>query len=778
MLAMARNNVTVTGPPNRRPMVFVHGLGCDQDIWRSVAPAFEPDHRIVRFDHVGAGGSDRSHFDPAKYGSLHGYAADLLEICHELELEDIVLVGHSAGATIGILAAVTEPARFGALALLGASARYLDDTGYVGGFSRGELDDLLQSMADDYPGWCEAFPRTFMGNADRPELGQALAASFRRGEPAIVRHFAETILLSDHRQDLPDVSTPVLVLQSSEEPVAPQVVGEYVHAHLQDSELVVLQAAGHFPHVSAPAETVTAIHGFLARRTARSEPAVGASGRRDAELQDLYEHAPFGYVSTDLDWSVRRVNQTLLDWIGRDRDELLGRGLTAIFSPAGRRFHATHGAPQLQREGVLREVSIDLRRADGSTMPALISSVVRTDEQGKRTIRTSVLDATQRHGYERKLMAGRRRSERRLRLVQQVVADLAGAGTVLEVARVLADASVDAFGAVAASVWLLAPDGAELVELLPPGRAVRRYPLGESVTETEALRSSDALVDEERGVAVTAARYGARPLGALVLELGETKRFGPDERQLLRTLGRQAGQALDRALANERRDHLLSVVSHELRAPLTPIVGFSELALGRYPNLSEEVREAFRVIKRNGEHLIAVVDDLQNLTRSRRGSRAPTPEHIDLASFVDQLLTDLSGQDVEEVVLRTVGAVAWMDPEHLTQVVTNLLSNAWRHGRPPVRITITVDGKTASLAVEDRGDGVPAGFVDRLFEAFSQAQAGDQRSSAGLGLGLAIARDLMVANDGELAYEPGAGGGARFVVSLPCGASEVAGAHG
>lgn len=773
MLATRRNNVTVTGPAGRRPMVFVHGLGCDQGTWRYVAPAFEPNHRIVLFDHVGAGASDRSYFDPAKYQTLHGYADDLLDICRELELEDIVLVGHSAGAMIGLLAAAQAPERFGALVVLGPSPRYVDDAEYVGGFSAGQIDTLLDGMARDYQAWCAEFPRTFMGNPDRPELGDELSASFVRGDPALVHHLAETIFRSDHRRDLASVTTPVLVIQASEEPIAPQEVGRYVHAQLPDSELILLQAAGHFPHMSAPAEIVTAIYAFLERQATPSVSRRGGWIARDPELEDLYEHAPFGYVSTGLDWHVERINQTLLDLVGRSRDEVLGSDLKDLFTPAGQLFHTTHAAPQLELHGVLGEVSIELQRADGSSMPALISSLIRTDHRGRRTIRSSMLDATQRQGYERKLLVSRRRSERRLRLMQQVVADLAAATSVAEVARVLADAAADAFGVTAARLWLLDPDARHLVELAPLGQTARQRPVGASTVETDALRSNEVLVDEARGVVAAAARQGARPVGTFALELDDAARFGSDERHLLRTLAQQAGQALDRALVDERRQRLLSMVSHELRTPLTPIVGFSELALERYADLSDETRAAFEVIKRNGEHLIAVVDDLKSLTRSRHGLLAPDPIHVELAPMVGRLLSDLSEHDVE-VVIADAGTVAWVDVEHLTQVVTNLLSNARRYGEPPVVVRVASDGDVVSLVVEDAGEGVPPAFVDRLFDAFAQADEGDHRSSAGLGLGLAISRELVLANGGELAYEPVANGGARFVVSLPCQADRSA----
>jgi len=262
MSVIARNNVRVTGRGGR-PMVFAHGYGCDQNMWRHVAPAFEADHGVVLFDHVGAGGSDLSAFDPARYGSLDGYAADLLEICRELELRDVVLVGHSVSAMIGVLAAAREPERFAKLVLVGPSPRYVDDGDYVGGFSREDIEGLLEFLDENHLGWSEAMAPRIMGNPDRPELAAELTNSFCRTDPEIAKHFARVTFLSDNRDDLARVRTPCLVLQCSDDVIAPVCVGEYVHRRLADSRLVVMKATGHCPNLSAPAETIAAIRDFL-----------------------------------------------------------------------------------------------------------------------------------------------------------------------------------------------------------------------------------------------------------------------------------------------------------------------------------------------------------------------------------------------------------------------------------------------------------------------------------------------------------------------------------
>ena len=264
MTVATRNNVQIAGQGDR-PMLFAHGFGCDQNMWRFVAPHFEDRYRVVLFDHVGAGRSDISSYDRGKYGTLDGYATDVLEICEELDLEDVIFVGHSVSAMIGVLAARREPARFGALVLVGPSPRYLNDDGYVGGFSRGDIEELLEALDSNYLGWSAAMAPAIMGNPGRPELGSELAHSFCRTDPAIAGHFARVTFLSDNRQDLAGIATPTLILQCSDDIIAPATVGAFVHAQMAGSELVQLDATGHCPNLSAPDETRAAINDFLSR---------------------------------------------------------------------------------------------------------------------------------------------------------------------------------------------------------------------------------------------------------------------------------------------------------------------------------------------------------------------------------------------------------------------------------------------------------------------------------------------------------------------------------
>jgi sigma-B regulation protein RsbQ len=262
--ARKRHNVVERGEPGGNPMLFAHGFGCDQNMWRFVWPEFADEYRIVLFDHIGMGGSDRAAYDERRYASLRGYAADVLDICHELELERVVFVGHSVSAMIGALAAIDEPERFTRLIMLGPSPRYLDDEGYSGGFSREDVEGLLESLESNYLGWSAQMAPVIMGNEDRPELGEELTNSFCRADPEIARRFARTTFLSDNREDLPRVATPSLVLQCDPDVIAPVEVGEYVARTLPDAELAMLHANGHCPNLSAPDATVAAIKEYLA----------------------------------------------------------------------------------------------------------------------------------------------------------------------------------------------------------------------------------------------------------------------------------------------------------------------------------------------------------------------------------------------------------------------------------------------------------------------------------------------------------------------------------
>jgi len=254
-----RHNIQISGRADGQPMLFAHGFGCDQNMWRFVAPRFEDDFNVVVFDYLGAGGSDLASYDPDRYSTLDAYAEDVLSICRELDLRDVIFVGHSVSSMIGVLAAAEEPARFARLVLVSPSPRYINDGSYVGGFEKQDIEELLESLESNYLGWSSAMAPVIMGNDDRPELGEELTASFCRTDPEVARRFARATFLSDNREDLTRVKVPTLVLQCTNDAIAPIAVGEYVAEKLPDSTFVLLDATGHCPNLSAPEQTSAAI---------------------------------------------------------------------------------------------------------------------------------------------------------------------------------------------------------------------------------------------------------------------------------------------------------------------------------------------------------------------------------------------------------------------------------------------------------------------------------------------------------------------------------------
>jgi sigma-B regulation protein RsbQ len=263
---LRRNNVQVMGDvvaPSGRTVVLAHGFGCDQAMWRFVAPRLASEHRVVVFDHAGCGASDPASYDPERHATLDGYAQDLIEIVEAVADGPVVLVGHSVSAIIAVLAAAERPDLFDRLVLVGPSPRYVDDGDYRGGFSAEEIDELLETMDSNYLGWSRLMAPVITGNPDRPHLGDELADSFCRMDPAVARRFARATFLGDNRQDLARVRTPTLVVQSRIDVIAPPEVGRYVHEHLPGSDFVTIDTVGHCPNLSHPAVLVDAVQDWL-----------------------------------------------------------------------------------------------------------------------------------------------------------------------------------------------------------------------------------------------------------------------------------------------------------------------------------------------------------------------------------------------------------------------------------------------------------------------------------------------------------------------------------
>jgi sigma-B regulation protein RsbQ len=258
----ARNNVRIVGR-GERPMVFAHGYGCDQNMWRLLVPAFFDTYRIVLYDLTGCGRSDLSAYDRDRHGLLSGHAEDLLEIIEAFTDRPTVFVGHSVSAMIGLLAGIAQPQRFASHVMIGPSPCYVNDGDYIGGFTRADIDGLLDTLDSNYLGWASAMAPTIMGAPQQPELSEELTNSFCATDPEIAKHFARVTFLSDNRADVPKLQTRSLILQCSDDVIAPLTVGEYLHAHLPDSTLRVIDNIGHCPHLSTPSAIGDAMREFL-----------------------------------------------------------------------------------------------------------------------------------------------------------------------------------------------------------------------------------------------------------------------------------------------------------------------------------------------------------------------------------------------------------------------------------------------------------------------------------------------------------------------------------
>lgn len=261
MDVLKRNNVNIFG--KGKPLILAHGYGLDQNMWKDITPAFLETHQVIVFDHVGSGNSDPNAYNKTKYNSLHGYVADLLEICETLKLEKPIFVGHSVSAMIGILAAIQKPALFEKLILIGPSACYLNRDGYNGGFDQSDIEGLLESIDENYPQWASTMAPVLMKNPEQPQLAQELAATFSKVKPEIASHFARVTFLTDNRSHLHKIHVPTLILQAADDLIAPVAVGEFIKENITDSKLIKLKATGHFPSMSAPQEVIQAFKSFF-----------------------------------------------------------------------------------------------------------------------------------------------------------------------------------------------------------------------------------------------------------------------------------------------------------------------------------------------------------------------------------------------------------------------------------------------------------------------------------------------------------------------------------
>ncbi len=428
MNALNRHNVHVFGPSHKQAIVFAHGFGCDQNMWRYVAPQFVHDHQVVLFDHIGAGGSDVSQYTPSRYSTLDAYADDVLAIVRDLGLTQAIFVGHSVSAMIGVLATIKEPERFETLVLIGPSPRYINDGEYVGGFEAHDIESLLDSLETNYLGWSSTMAPVIMGNQDRPELSQELHNSFCQMDPEIAKNFARVTFLADNRDDLPRVRAKTLILQCSADIIAPLEVGHFVQRRIPASTLVLMKATGHCPNLSAPEETVAAIEAVPHLRKICLN-LIHASSRNRRKTSTRTRRA--GICPSFPTARSSKINGTLLSWLGYQREEFpVPQRVQELLSIGGRIYYETHFAPLLNMQGFVNEISFDLAKKDRQLFPVLATAVQRRSPTGTAIVnRITLFNVTDRRKYEQELLIERRRAEAaalaNAELANQLQADIA-----------------------------------------------------------------------------------------------------------------------------------------------------------------------------------------------------------------------------------------------------------------------------------------------------------------------------------------------------------------
>ncbi|GAB2796543.1 hypothetical protein GCM10027040_23790 [Halomonas shantousis] len=367
---LLRNNVKVTGH-GTQAMIFAAGFGCDQNMWRFVSPAFTDDYRVVLFDYVGAGASDTQAYDAQRYSELHGYAQDVIDVIAALEVKKVVFVGHSVGCIIGLLASIRHPDLFDRLVMIGPSPCYLNDPlGYTGGFEREALEGLLEMMDRNNIEWASFLAPVIMQNNDRPELTEELKESFCSTDPAIARNFAKVTFFSDNREDLPRAPVPALVLQASDDAIAPVAVGEYIHRHMPQSTYKLLKATGHCPHMSHPGEIVRSIREYL--------PSGHALSAKEPAMQ--VHQLPCGFLSFTLEGNISIVNDKLQSWLGYRLETLQGKPVDAILTASSILFYQMYFFPMIRLHGRAEDIHLSLLASDGSEIPVRVNGACHNVE--------------------------------------------------------------------------------------------------------------------------------------------------------------------------------------------------------------------------------------------------------------------------------------------------------------------------------------------------------------------------------------------------------------
>ncbi|WP_025143776.1 alpha/beta fold hydrolase [Pedobacter jeongneungensis] len=259
---LIRNNVKILGEGSQ-VIMLAHGFGCAQSSWKYITDAFLEDYKVILFDYVGSGDSDLSQYDKRKYATLEGYACDVIDIIETLELSNVIFIGHSVSSMIGMIAALQLPEAFKKLIFIGPSPRYLNDRDYIGGFNIGDLETIFEHIAEDYVGWSKQLAPVVMDTPSKPELSDFLQECFEATDPSVALAFAMATFKADYRDKLKDLEVPSLTLQSSNDIMAPLSAGEFIYKNTPENFLVVMKATGHFPHISAPEETIKEIKEFI-----------------------------------------------------------------------------------------------------------------------------------------------------------------------------------------------------------------------------------------------------------------------------------------------------------------------------------------------------------------------------------------------------------------------------------------------------------------------------------------------------------------------------------
>ncbi|MBE7941559.1 MULTISPECIES: alpha/beta hydrolase [Ramlibacter] len=257
-----RFNVTVHGD-GPVTLLFVHGLGCNQSMWRFVAPHFEDRFRVVMMDLMGCGRSDWSAWEPGRYATLDGHAQDLIAVAQAFAGPHTVLVVHSVATMIGLLADLKAPPLFAAHAMFAPSPCYLNEGGYTGGFERETLAALLEMLDNDGATFAGRMAPVIMGESHPPGYAREIEDAFCATLPEAFRQFARATFEGDFRARLPQLVKPVLVLQCTEDVVAPRSVGEYMATTLPDARLVLVPTQGHVPQMADPTRCIQALEDFL-----------------------------------------------------------------------------------------------------------------------------------------------------------------------------------------------------------------------------------------------------------------------------------------------------------------------------------------------------------------------------------------------------------------------------------------------------------------------------------------------------------------------------------